>query len=37
MWAKGIAAAVVVVAGAAAFDLAVLWIASGRVIEQLPF
>ena len=36
-WARSVAVALLVVAGAMAFDFVVLWSASGRVIERLPF
>jgi hypothetical protein len=36
-WAKVVTAALVVIATASAFDLFVLWIAAGRVIERMPF
>jgi hypothetical protein len=34
--AKIFASALVVIAGVVAFDLAILWIAAGRVIDHLP-
>jgi hypothetical protein len=35
--AKLISAALVMIAGILTFDLLILWIASGRVIERMPF
>jgi hypothetical protein len=35
--AKLIGAALVIIAGILTFDLLILWIASGRVIERMPF
>jgi hypothetical protein len=36
-WAKVITAALIVVAGVLAFDLVVLWLTAGGLIERLPF
>ena len=36
-WATAVSAAVFVMTAGLAFDLFVLWIASGRMIERLPF
>ena len=35
--AEPIIAALLVISGVLAFDLAVLWVAAGKVIERLPF
>lgn len=37
VWATVTAAALLVIAGAVAFDFLVHWIASGKMIERLPF
>jgi hypothetical protein len=36
-WATAVVAAFLVTAGALALEFLVLWVASGRVIERLPF
>jgi hypothetical protein len=36
-WAKIVSAAVVLLAGIMVFDCLILWIASARVIERMPF